>query len=377
MENLIIKYLTDSLSSEELTLLKDWLKTTENKEKFKSIVQSNQELNLSYDNSKNVSLAYKNIEKTIVPEKYFQLRRIHKIILKYAAVAIIILSIYFGLNTGSKPINTKKLITLTLGDGTKHVLNKESSLEIRNKDDIVFAHLENDKLVYTKFNTSKHKPTYNELTVPNGKIFSIILSDGTTIAINSGSSIKYFDSFDRSKDRNVYLNGEAYFDVAKNKESPFTVHTNDINIRVLGTKFNVSSYVSDKNTSVVLEEGSVSINKATEIYNPKNSIVIKPKQQILFQKEEFVIKEVSVDEYVAWKSKKLLFKNDKFEDIVKKLERYYDISIKINSSQLNNNRYTGTFTSETISEVLDVFKELSKFNYKIKGDNVIITSIKN
>lgn len=377
MENLIIKYLTDSLSSEELTQLKDWLKNKENKEKFKSIVKSNQELNISYDNRVNVSLAYKNIEKAIVPKKDFQSRRIHKVILKYAAVAILILSMYFGLNTDSKPINTKNLITLTLADGTKHVLNKESSLEIRNKDDVIFAYLEDEKLVYTKFNTSKHKPTYNELTVPNGKIFSIVLSDGTTIAVNSGSTIKYFDSFDGSKNRNVYLNGEAYFDVAKNKESPFIVHTNYMYIRVLGTKFNVSSYLSDKNTSVVLEEGSVSVNKATEIYNPKKSIVIKPKQQIFIQKEKFVIKKVTVDKYVAWKSRKLLFKNDKLEDIIKKLERYYNITIKINSSQLNNNRYTGTFTSETISEVLEVFKELSKFNYKIKGDNVIITSIQN
>ena len=379
LENIIIKYLTDSISDEELIQLKNWVKDSENKEKFKSFVKSNQELNLSYKNHINVLSAYENIEKVIIPKKVFQLRKVHRVILKYAAVAIITISTFFGLYTSSdsNAINHQNQISLKLADGTIHYLDKNNNTEIKNKDNIVIAHLENDKLVYAKFNDTKHKPTNHELKVPNGKIFKLVLSDGTSVTVNSGSLLKYDDSFYGSEKRNVFLDGEAYFDVVKNKKSPFIVQTNDMNIRVLGTKFNVSSYLNDNNTSVVLEEGSVSVHKASEIYDPEKSVVIKPNQQIVIQKEELIIKEVSIDKYVSWKSRKLLFKNDKFEDIVKKLERYYNISININSSQLNNNRYTGTFTTETISEVLDIFKELSEFKYIVKGDNVSITSISN
>ena len=106
--------------------------------------------------------------------------------------------------------------------------------------------------------------SHHLISVPNTVVYNVILTDGTNVTINSGSSLKYQSNFLNNKNRKVYLKGEAFFDVTKNKNAPFIVTTKKLNIKVLGTKFNVSSYNNDKNTSVVLEEGSVSITLSEE-----------------------------------------------------------------------------------------------------------------
>jgi ferric-dicitrate binding protein FerR (iron transport regulator) len=142
----------------------------------------------------------------------------------------------------------------------------------------------------------------------------------------------------------------------------------------LGTRFNVSSYNNDKNSTVVLEEGSVNINKN---YTKDNtSITLKPKEQFILEKGKFKVKQVVVEKHIAWKKRKLHFSNDKFEDIIKELERHYNLKINLNSSNLNNNRFTGTFTSETIEEVLNVFKEFSEFNYTKEVNIISISNVK-
>lgn len=376
MESLIIKYLTDSISTEELSLLKDWLKSSENQDTFKSIVQANQKLDFIYRKNIDTSIAYSILEKSIPKEK-----PVHKIsyktFFKYAAVALILLTVYFGTQTMLKSNLIKDdLITLETHDGIKYNLEENRPAEIKSKQGIVIASFENNKLTYS--NSNNYNPEQHQLTVPNGKILSVVLTDGTVVSINSGSTIKYFSTVFDSRTRYVHLNGEAYFDVTKNKEIPFIVRTNDINVRVLGTKFNVSSYKDNINPSVFLEEGSVGITKANEVFDSEKSLIIKPNQRVVLENEKFTIyEEMSSEKYTAWIKRQLFFKNDRFEEIVKKLERFYDVSIQIDSNSLKDNRYTGKFSSESISEVLDIFKELSYFDYKIDDNNLIITGTKN
>jgi len=375
MENLIIKYLTDSISTEELSLLKDWLKSSENQDTFKSIVQANQKLDFIYRKSIDPSIAYSILEKTI-PKERAVYKMSYKAIFKYAAIALILLTVYFGAQTVLKSDLIKDdLITLEIHDGIKYNLEENGATEIKSKQGVVIAYFENNKLIYS--NSNNYKPEHHQLTVPNGKIFSVVLSDGTAVSINSGSTIKYFSTVFDSKARYVYLNGEAYFDVTKNKELPFIVRTNNMNVKVLGTKFNVSSYRDNINPSVFLEEGSVGLTKANEVFNSEKSLIIKPNQRVVLENERFSIyEEVSSEKYIAWRKRQLLFKNDRFEDIVKRLERFYNLSIEFDSNSLKDNRYTGKFSTESISEVLDVFKELSYFKYIIKGNTVTITGLK-
>ena len=372
MENLIIKSLTNTISDDELITLQDWLKHPKNKEHYKSIVKTNQSIDCTF-NKIDTDLAYANIEKATVSKKVISLKQSYRKVFQYAAIVLVLISVSIGINSSLNTETSTNLITLELEDGTLKNIDKNLATKIYNSNGEIIAKLENSRLIYTKKTGQNDKQLYNKITVPNGETLMVILSDGTEVAINSGSNMKYPTSFLGEQKRSVFLEGEAFFEVSKNKNMPFVVHTKDMDIRVLGTKFNVSSYKNDNSSSVTLKEGSVGVNKPKEAFDRKKSIIIKPGQQVFYKNKEFTVKEVSVPKHIAWKKRELQFKNDRFEDIIKKLERYYDIKIENQSAKLNNTKYTGTFTTETISEVLNVFKELSDFSYQINSSIIIIT----
>lgn len=377
MENIIYKYLTNSISKEELAKLKVWLTNPENKVTFKRILKENHQLSHILTDNIDVETSYNKIEDHIQNSK----KPAHKIFrtnfYKYAAAILLLFSTYLFYHYSKESHDNltqneiKNSVVLKLNDGNIKYLQKGKTQKITNKSGEVIAAFKNDVLTYSKNNST---PSLDEIYVPNGKIFSLVLADNSKITINSGSTLQFPNSFIDKKNRTVLLKGEAYFNVAKNKLKPFIVRTKDMNVKVLGTKFNVNSYSDNIKTSVVLEEGSIIVNKSSEGLNFKNSKILKPKEKIIAIRDSLLITEVSMNKYIAWKKRQLFFKNDRFEDILKKLERYYDVSIKIESSKLNDTRFTGTFTTETINEVFDVFKELSDFNYIKKGKSIIITN---
>lgn len=377
MENIIHKYLTDSISKEELTKLKVWLTDPENKTTFKRYLKENHQLSYIHIDNIDVETSYNKIEDHIQNSKKPVPKIFRNSFYKYAAAILLLFSTYLLYHYSKENSHNltqteiKNSVVLKLNDGSIKYLQKGKTQKITNKLGEIIAAFKNDILTYNKNNTS---PSLNEIYVPNGKIFSLVLADNSKITINSGSTLKFPNNFIDKKNRTVLLKGEAYFNVAKNKLKPFIVKTKDMNVKVLGTKFNVDSYTDDIKTSVVLEEGSIIVNKSSEGLNFKNSKILKPKEKIIAIRDSLLITEVSMNKYIAWKKRQLFFKNDRFEDILKKLERYYDVSIKIESSKLNDTRFTGTFTTETISEVFDVFKELSDFNYIKKGKSIIITN---
>lgn len=376
MEKLIIKYLTNQATDKEIDILNDWLKTKENQLIFKSYVKSNQELNQAYQKNIDFKTVYKRIEKATY-KKVLRINSFYKQTLKYAAVILLMISSFFLIQRfpyKQANIDTTNLITLELENGHKTILKDNHTSDIVNEKGVIIASLKNNKLSYHFLNNNQAIPfSHHKLTVPNGKIFTVELADKTVVSINSGSELKYLSNNNHSKNRIIHLKGEAYFNVTKNKEKPFIVRTRDLNVKVLGTKFNVSSYQNEEITSVVLEEGSVSLNKSSEKLNFKNGIVIKPSQKAQLQYDKFLVNNVAVKKYVAWKKRQLQFKNDRFKDIIKELERFYNITIEIDSSSINEVRYTGHFTTESITEVLTVFKEFSKFDFKILPNKVIIS----
>ena len=374
MENLIQKYVTNTISKEEARELEEWLNNKDNQEIFKNYIKENHRLDLIYNSNINTVNALEKVHKKIAPKNKVAL--FYKPFLKYAAILIIALGsffFYYQNNTNEEEyiFDYENQIVLELSDGSKYNLNDKLNKVIKNKKGQLIASINEGQLVYTSKGTSS---SYHIISVPNATVYNITLTDGTTITINSGSTLKYLSNYANKSNRKVFLKGEAFFDVAKNKKAPFTVNTTDMRIKVLGTRFNVSSYNNDKNASVVLEEGSVSIYKKSA-KNGK-SIILKPGEQFVLEKDNFSIKQAIVEKHIAWKKRKLHFSNDRFEDIIKEMERYYNLKINLNSSDLNNNRFTGTFTSETIEEVLNVFKELSEFKYTKKANTITISRIK-
>ena len=217
-------------------------------------------------------------------------------------------------------INNSNEITLQLENGDIQVISVEKKSQIADAVGNVVGNQNGNKIVYDSV-TTLEKLVYNTIKIPYGKRFELQLSDGTIVHLNSGTTLKYPVKFITGENRQVFLDGEAFFDVAKDKTHPFVVNANNLNVRVLGTHFNVSNYPEDKLTDVVLVEGSVGLYTANEKFNAEKNTVLKPGFKGSFSKTDNHIstKAVVTDVYTSWIKGGLTFREMTFRDISKKL----------------------------------------------------------
>jgi ferric-dicitrate binding protein FerR (iron transport regulator) len=206
------------------------------------------------------------------------------------------------------------------------------------------------------------RETSVEIKAPAWSRVQFSLPDGTTGWLNSNSSIKYNGNF--VSDRHIELIGEAFFDVFKDKKRPFVVNTNEVNVTVLGTKFNIASYDNEKNVEVVLEEGKLVFSdiKLKKFYtmNP-NDLVIYNKS-----KKDFSTEVVQPQKYLSWTEGKLVFRNDPLDVIARRLARWYNIDIEVNVPLAEDLRLRATFIDESLDEVLSLLGRSLPINYKIE-----------
>jgi len=211
---------------------------------------------------------------------------------------------------------------------------------------------------------------YQEIIVPKGEIQKIILPDKTTVFINSDSKLKYNKHFGEEK-REVILEGEACFDVEYDPETPFIVHTFENDITVLGTAFDVFAYPNENIYRASLERGKISVS-----HNSEKAIELKVNQnyQLLRNSNQAKIFETkNVQSYSSWKEGKIVFRNQRFTDILRKLERSHNVIFNLQNKKVENCKYTGTFTTDDeINTILDVIKYTTLFEYEIVKDTVII-----
>ena len=220
-------------------------------------------------------------------------------------------------------------------------------------------------LFYLISTPNKKKPDlvqYHQLESKNGQKANITLSDGTIIHVNAGSSLKYPDQF-TEKDRTVQLNGEAYFEVAKNKHKPFIIHTRQGTIKVLGTKFNLKAFENDSTESLSLDEGSV---KYTDACDSTNFVILSPQQHAVLNDPDnsFNIRPSKLQD-VAWLRNQLVFNNLPLREIVKQLDRWYGVTITVTEINLGRQRYTGTYNNPPLNKLLDQLGYVMGFKYNI------------
>ncbi|WP_457611141.1 FecR family protein, partial [Lutibacter sp.] len=192
--------------------------------------------------------------------------------------------------------------------------------------------------------------------------------------LNSGTSLKYPVKFLKGESRQVFLNGEAFFDVAKDSIHPFIVNMNDVGVRVLGTKFNTSSYPENDYINTVLVEGAVRLFNNTSVYNKINSTLLSPGYKASWDKHN---NKISIDKadialHTAWIKGRIIFKHLSFKSIIKKLERQYDVTIMNNNKTLNNEFFTASFDTETIEQVMETFHKNYGIDYSIINHQIII-----
>jgi hypothetical protein len=269
-------------------------------------------------------------------------------------------------------------ITLLLDNGNVEIIAESGEKKILDREGKIVGSQSGKELNYKENEKEIVRVdevlAYNELTIPYGKTFKIVLSDGTSVHLNAGSTLKYPVKFIKGEERKVFLTGEAYFDVAKDKAHPFIVNANDLNVRVLGTEFNMSSYPEDNRISTVLVEGSVSLYTIHETYNKDMSAVLKPGYKATWnqKKKNIHFNKVNTDLYTSWKDGRIIFEHVKFKNIIRKLERRYDVSIENTNLKLAHQVFTASFDIETIDQVLKTFSKNFPISYEIRNRNIII-----
>ena len=377
-EDLIIGYINQTSTIEDLKTIIEKLKQPKNVSLFKAYIKINY-YSIYIMNQSDTESIIKELKSRISKEEskskrpYILLNTI-----KYAAVFCLIfgLGYYSSINSESldepqKIIPKSNDIVLT-SDDSKVILekddNKTDDKKIISKINLI---QKSDQLIYDN-NIDIKELVYHSLKVPYGKRFNIVFSDGSKAYLNSGSIIRYPVKFIEDKKREVFLEGEAFFDVAENKNELFIVNSNGINVEVYGTKFNVRNYSEDFNSDIVLVEGSVGIN------NPEVSelTILKPGFKGSVNKENFRVttSKVNTKIYTSWIDGEVIFRNETFSQILKKLERLYNVTIINNKNESLDEVFNAAINveNENIEQVLEYFNKIYNIEYQIFNNKIII-----
>lgn len=380
--NIILAVLSDEASAEEMELFNAWYHASDtNKAEYNELKRlHNMSLHsrkkpVAFDSKKAWNkLQHKTIRKRSIYNKTAWIG--------IAATILLIASIgnylYKKDNTDNvtqlthTSINIEELAepTLILSSG-KQVALTESDLKAELSD-LQIEESSDKKLTYKK-NQSKEESAAqstlktNRLIIPVGKTYELNLADGTRVKLNSKSELIYPDNFSEHT-REVTLIGEAYFDVAKDASKPFIVKANGIDVKVLGTTFNVSCYEQQSTIETTLVEGKV----AVVIPNQPEEI-ITPSQQLVFDKTKQTSATATVDTriYTSWINNKLIFKNERIDVILTKLQYWYDFEIEYDNENIKENRFSLEIDKNTdLNKILDLINftsniKLIKTNHKI------------
>jgi ferric-dicitrate binding protein FerR (iron transport regulator) len=219
-------------------------------------------------------------------------------------------------------------------------IDNQQKIELTAKDSLLLFHdtkaeVDSGRIVYSGAEAKRKKAEYHKINVPRNGEFYVELSDGTKVWVNSASSIGFKSRFD-GKYRVVDLVGEAYFEVAKNAEQPFVVRTNNMDVRVLGTHFNIKAYPDETHTYATLNEGKIQVSKG------ELNEILAPDQQLSLNNstKEFTREEVDASIYSAWVRGKFVFKDERLDDILNALSRWYDVKIFYQDQNLQDDRFS-------------------------------------
>ena len=234
---------------------------------------------------------------------------------------------------------------------------------------------------------SQHEPLMAKFT-SKGEKSTFMLDDGTRVTLNADSKLEYAADFP-VKSREVYLTGEAFFDVHGDAQKPFIIHTNKMDIKVLGTAFNVKSYPNETSTEATLLKGAIEVTVAD---NPTEKIILKPSQKVVVsdydstRKKAVALKDVvpslttvtyfsqkdTMIMETSWLQNKLTFHDEDFATLAKRMERWYNVSISFNGDSRKLLRFTGILEGETVAEAFHALKLTEEFTYKIEDSTIVI-----
>ena len=266
----------------------------------------------------------------------------------------------------------KAIVTLEMASGLKYRLDTLSSVVRNNRVNVAFDN--NDRVLKIKEQDSladgaTKEIGYNTINVPYGGTYTVELCDGTKVYLNSGTTLEFPSRFD-GKVRSVILKGEAYFDVARNVSKPFVVEVDEMKVKVLGTSFNVKSYVDEPGVYTTLVEGSVAILRDGQ---PEKKI--KPGEQAYYNKGvgTLSIAEVDVNEFTSWKDGLFYFKDIALEEILRIVSRWYDLEVFYMNQGAKSVIYSGKLPMySSVEDVLRKFEISGDVRFELKGRTLTV-----
>ena len=379
-EDLVLKYINQTSSTEDLKFLINKLKDPKNVKLFKSYIKTNYYSIYAMNQSETEDIINQ-IKKRILSQGRKEKRILFiKKGLKYAAIILIVFGMgyYSHLNNIGYGIEPEKIIPkiddIVLSTEGKDLIIQKDEYKNQNEKKVVSKInlvQKSNQLIYDN-EIEIEKLSFHTLKVPYGKRFNIIFSDGSRVFLNSGSKIKYPVKFLSNQKREVFLEGEAFFDVTENKSDLFIVNSNGINVEVYGTTFNVRNYPEDNNSDIVLVNGSIGIT------NSQNNNVTKltPGYKGSVNKESLLIEKSKINTkiYTSWIDGEFIFRNESFSQILKKLERLYNVTIIDNRKNDSKELFNASIDveNEKIEEVLNYFNKIYNIEYQLFNNKIII-----
>ncbi len=385
---LIFQHIKNEISPANMEKLQKWLDAKpENIELFNQIKDEESIKNkINKYRTYTPDKAWKKISKETVHLQN-KTKSIRLKILKYAAAILFPLVIGYLFHRLYFPGNDNKQITsipqippgtqkalLIFNNGEKINLGNVSTKKVFAIKSSRITDTSNTLIYQSEPNVeieNNDEEEYNTLQTPIGGEYNLVLADGTKIWLNAASELKYPVLFDR-KNRKVFLKGEAYFEVAENKNKPFVVNINEMKITVLGTKFNIMAYHNEKNIKTTLVSGSVRIETISKNKN-NEEVYLQPGYQAVLDKEsqQLKVNEVDTKIYTAWINGKFVFNNETLDEIMRKLERWYDFKTYFYDKKTMNYHFSGTLKRyENISNILEMIELTTKITFNIQNDTI-------
>ena len=375
IENIISKFFRNSISSEELELLLNFILKDENYNLFYEYVQINYLSNLSMNQSDKTSLINELESRIKKSKKQAALKLLTKNLMRVAAVFVGILGVAYFLNYERILIDSKNII-LTTSSGEKIILDSKANKSGKSKISLEklegLVNSESNALVYKK-DVALQALIKNTIKVPYGKRFKLTLSDGTIVHLNSGSLFTYPVSFIEGMDREVHVSGEAFFDVYSDSLSSFKVYSTGSSAEVFGTKFNFKNYEEDNFSEIILTEGSLGVKNTID---NSEVVIIKPGDmaKVDYSLGKIELSKVNTVLYTSWVDGRIIFRNENINNMIIKLERIYDVIIINNNVELTKMFINATFLTEkeSIQDVLEYLVKIYNVDYQIMNNKIII-----
>jgi len=307
---------------------------------------------------------------------------------RYAAVAVFTIGIAIGLierpwedrsseispmaqQPAVLPGSYKAVLTLASGEQVnleewgRDSLWKDGTLIRKRKGELTYEQKAGDM--------QQEEMLFNTITIPRSGEYKLVLSDGTKVWLNSASKLKYPVAFTGGQ-RKVFLEGEAYFKVAKNEKQPFVVKTENMDVRVLGTEFNLKAYADEKWVQATLVRGEVAVFTGMD-KSVRNTL--KPEQQAEWdiEKGKLDVKTVELDLYIAWKNGQFVFRGQRLTEIMTVLERWYDFEVCYQADWIKEVEFAGKLNrSASIEPILDVIRSTHKINVNTRGKTIVFSA---